>query len=733
MAFSALYKIFPWLSIYYNYFSIFFSRKKFSCYYHLMPLLKTQFDNEDKIEQLFQRVVSEWSDWVDVAKSNSQNRFCDWLSSADEKDFINGDFRPLPFDGASDSKPFEIDDICNTLTAFKIHALDSAEIIATPVNHNNLPAANLTANFLAWYLRTRMAKYRPQWKLASQISEECGLSVIGAYWNPVVVAKSIPVSLDEFSSAGQSFFDFKNVQAFESLILSKYPDAFKDSVRAAAKAIIEDGEKIAQISVLDYSGSHVAIKAFRPGVNIYFPYNCESISDADYLFTVEYLSEAQLKAKVLSDDWSEDFVNLAIQQAKGDKSANDFQPIEIKNRTSVTLSEDDSEAVEVVTAYRAFVDDNGMRKYKYTVFSPKVTENGNLLPALDAELGIYPPRLPFVAVRREIVNERIALVRGAGEIAESMQDVIKNAQDDRVNRGAYSVCPPIKMKANTILDRWGPGCKLVLRNLNDVEYMQLPNVDAYTQTMEDDVRRRAWSYFGLDDKGGSAAIAKRQQCVDDWLFAAARVLTEIYLLHKQFGNDVEYFKIAGYNEVSEYVRAEDTLDFDFCLEFKIPNPESGASQTDILLKCADLAAKYDRDNTFKWGDFMREALKAQSPSLADKLLFTPQSAQNRDFKYVQDLIVQISNGMDVDIDPNINPDLAERVLDEYFKGSESIPAVDVQNRYQTDQLFRARIDKLRREISMIKSQQQNAIIGRLGAQPGNMTVSGPAGMLGGAL
>jgi hypothetical protein len=69
----------------------------------------------------------------------------------------------------------------------------------------------------------------------------------------------------------------------------------------------------------------------------------------------------------------------------------------------------------------------------------------------------------------------------------------------------------------------------------------------------------------------------------------------------------------------------------------------------------------------------------------------------------------------------VNTQLRRQVVQQFVQGSEQIPATDVQSRMQNEEdPFRARLEKHMQQLDFIDQQRENAQIGRIGTQPGNM-------------
>lgn len=682
-------------------------------------------DSKELVDAWFDE-VGKWTQWKTAYADNYRQRYCEWLSTTDETEAENGDKRLLPFDGASDQKPLEIDDVCNSLTALMLRALNAADISAFPANHSNLAAARQTADFMKFYVRKKMADCAGQWECACQWMAEAGCSVMGVFWSPSAQLIRQKIRIEDFGEDFAQAAHAGDYDYIESTIRGEFPLALDSSIEKAVSAIC-GGADSAEISIPDKSFGRVEIKALKPGIDIYFPYDAEDLQKAPYVFVAETFDYEELRAKCRAEDWDLKAAEEAIENANGSRTANqdDYENL---SKKGVAITRNDYERVEVVSAYFKTIDEDGYEHLKFAAFVPGARLGECVVLAKPEELDVFPQSYPFEIFKSEFVSRKLALARGAAEVGEDWQNTIKASQDTRLDRFAFGLKPPMLKRPGVDFEVLKPGVLATLRNLDDVKYLNLPPADPMSATLEGDVRKRMRDYFGLDADGGEIALCKRQRMVDNFLNFASRVLRQIFLCHCQNGNDVEYFKIAGYDSVSEYVRSDSFEDYDFSLSYSLPDPQADKTWQDIEA-VAKFASSYGADR-FDWSQFLIAAISARMPHMVDKLIVSPASAENRDYELMQQLLVKINSGMDVDLDENINPDIAANVLDQYLRGSDEIPAIDVQAKLAADQAFAKRIEKLRLQIRMKFEQRRNRQIGILGTPPGNMTVSGAAGMNG---
>ena len=88
------------------------------------------------------------------------------------------------------------------------------------------------------------------------------------------------------------------------------------------------------------------------------------------------------------------------------------------------------------------------------------------------------------------------------------------------------------------------------------------------------------------------------------------------------------------------------------------------------------------------------------------------------------MLLEMWGGMDVEVPQNnVDAQLRLQIVQSWLKGSDDIPASDVQARLENDEAFAARIEKHVKQLQFIITQQENAGIGRRGTEAGNFQAS----------
>ena len=201
-------------------------------------------------------------------------------------------------------------------------------------------------------------------------------------------------------------------------------------------------------------------------------------------------------------------------------------------------------------------------------------------------------------------------------------------------------------------------------------------------------------------------------------------MDQMWDLHQQFGNDVEFFRVIGSNNLDamQFIRSEGDERVDFYLDYAVINSDA-TKHLESVVNFMELAAKYDRNGTVDFDEGLRMVAGIIDSSYADRLMKPMQQATEEEVRQTQDDLAKIASGQAVNAPQNANIELRLQVVQQYLQGTEDVPALDVQERYQTEELFKARIDKYVEQLQFQQTQRQNAMIGRLGTEPGNAVPS----------
>jgi hypothetical protein len=204
---------------------------------------------------------------------------------------------------------------------------------------------------------------------------------------------------------------------------------------------------------------------------------------------------------------------------------------------------------------------------------------------------------------------------------------------------------------------------------------------------------------------------RQQFFIDKFLTHCSSVLKLAYKSFLVFGPDEKFFRVTGYpDELVIYKSPEDET-IDVCISFDVQNqdPEMMKAKISSILELARNSPK----NTFNLQAAEQLAANAIDPSIADVIIQPEGQGQEEMVKDVTDDLTKIYAGIPVGARPN-GGQIAMQVIQEYTSQE------GIQSRLQSDQSFLANLQNYSAQYQQQVVQQQNAEIGRLGADPAQM-------------
>ena len=669
--------------------------------------------------------------YCDRIDHNANTRYCVWAGqAADGRKHGGRDHPAFPWEGASDQRAFVADDCIEGNVAVLLNALRDSNVIATPTEGGDILRAKTVSVFMRW-MRSRMTELEREAEILANFQQETGTAVAHVYWSrkrarrrlkldAVTLYKTAPALADMVAAAGAGEDMAQNAA---DVLGAVYPDNKRATLLKAVQAIARGEDAyVTQLATIE---DRPRVKAYAFGRNLFVPIGTDELQNAPYIFKVDNYTPAQLRAKVDSDGWNAEWVERAIGRV-GDESV--YAAAKDNTRfQAMCASAAQQGLVQVVTAFLKTVDDDGIESVVYAVLLPNDgVLQGQAPYAMCESLDTEPVRYPFIEFRREAVSRRLLEARGIPEIAASVQNEVKVQRDARVDRTSLATVPPMLFRAGmfsaTAPVEWGPGKQIPLKRLDDVRWADAPRPDTGSleieRTLLGELRRRfGYAQTEADERD---TRARERKLVMAWLQGWRDVFRMVWDLHRQYGREEEVFRVSGsVSDTPERLTREDAQTaYDFTVTLSTLDPED---MTDRLKAFAQIASQFDRDNRVDWAEFCAVALGNIDPSLASRLLRPQQAATSAEMAATRQDLAQIWAGMDIDVAQNANPTLRLQMLDEYVRGSQNIPAQDVQARLQNDPVFAARLNKYRAQLQFIGQQRQNAVTGMLGTPSGNMT------------
>ena len=635
----------------------------------------------------------------------------------------------FPWDGASDLRPFITDEVINNDVDLLTDAVMKANFSAIPVGSNDIRRARLVSSFMRWMVHSQIKEMHRETEILANYFLEKGFGMIGAFWERKVDKSRKKLTLEEISQSSPEFVTFIQDPELDmetaEMLRQWMPDLKQRPAKRMVKELREQGFTDIPITVVTYNRPR--IRAYTIDEDIFFPINTHDFQDAPYIFTSEYFTASELRNKVATDGWDEKWVDAVIDKTLG----NDFSTAGTLTHSSREYArqvefgfDKNTNLVRVATAWERATDEDGIPGIWLTVFHPDIEGFGKF------ELFNYDPvRYPFIPFCRERRTRRLLDTRGVPEICQYFQDEIKVQRDSRVDRTAMATCPPRRHPVGRPPKNWGPGTLLAERREGEYGFVQAPTGGINESVeIEQAIRNSMDEYFGRPNPNNDpiAAQTKKQAMVNRFLGGFSEVIKQLFSLHSQFGPEEEFFRVVGEapeeEQLDRYVKSNNAEQYDFYLDYNILN-QDGELKLNQIKEIGQLILQYDQTGQADMGKYLQKAIASIDPTLGDEVIIPQQAAQMKEIEKTQEDLTKISAGFDVNPPENSNAELRMQIVQNYMQGSEEVPAHDIQERLQNDELFAGRLENYMKKLQFQLQQRENAEIGRRGGKPGNAVPS----------
>lgn len=634
----------------------------------------------------------------------------------------------FPFEGASDASVRLADMVVNERVMIKLAAALRNRPAVTGLELNNAALGHKLTTLLNWTLANKLgAEYvRELLRLANYLeSDSPAAAVLGVWWNQEPALEMKTLTLEELSAELVQTYGLPPEQLAELEAALYNPDrdaetaesllALIDHItpkraRAMVKQLREDGR--AEYPCPYLRKDQPMLCAYRVMEDIFCPLNLSDPKRAPYFFLRESLTETELRTRIVTHRYMEDFVDEALTH---------------EGKTGFPLHQRGSQG-ELETLNQETNDDRRGRYEIWTVLYWAVTEDH--IPALyyqtfhnDVEDGAHERRMleylhgeyPLTWFSREYHTNRLMDARGIPELLAGEQATQKLLVDSFNDHVSLATVPPIKVPSRLSKVRLviGPLKKIEEKRPGEIEWMNPPQYPAANQVAFTESQKRVDEYFGRLTASVPATLAQLHMQHEASLFVASLTdaLTQMLQLCQQFIGDEELAMITGEDGVPiARSRAEIQGKFRVELSFDPRHLDMEYLKT-ISEVIKNLIVPLDTQNTVMRDQLVRFLFTAINPFLANKTLAPVQGAQQNEMEDEKKNAALIQG--------NYEPTMAaegqnfQLRLDTLLSVAESDPEYLQKLTPMAQEIFAARVKHLYHQVQ----QQQNALTGRAVGAP----------------
>ena len=680
-------------------------------------------------------------------------RFAYWESQADDGKKWDSNMpegkRAFPFNGASDSRIRLADEIIQDNVDTLKASFKRAQFVAEGIGAEDAARAGATTKRLDWARNAGIPDLDDEHELLEQYVETYGWGVLHIIWERRLAKRTEEIGMDELvqlsaqireEDPGNPAVDFPLLIADEGLeenaaevarglypgfVIRQSPEVHpheivplgKKESRKIVKQLRESGR--AQFPVPYVSSNNPRVTALRPYEEVFFPPETTDIERARVIFRVDWLTEAELRARVVTDGWNEAWVEKVIKTSQGLTSP--FRSVSLRQSSTATvydLQTNEKEYLhEVVWAYTRGTKDGAECVY-CTTFGPHVdfTDNDKSTYGSHVLLNYAHGKYPFKAKTRERTGRRLVDSRGVPEITMTQQNVIKSQIDALVDRTSISISPPLKVPLRNIgkVYHLAPMQQVGVTRPDEIEWMEPPRSNA-SEALEvmRSVKDGVDEFFGRSSENVPPVKTqvRQQNMVDCDLSFWVGVFKQVDALMLQFMPDDHLVRICGapggagdFSEIQRQV--------DWKLRFDVRELDT-EFMTAKLKAFTDFVLQADRAGVVDMAATVELMANMIDPTIRRAVVTTPQAASQKLYEQVLTDVMAMSQGNEVpyvENDPTAGRQLefAQKIIAANPKYQEQI-AVDEQ--------FGELLQKYQQNRQQSVMQQQNAMVGRLGVAP----------------
>ena len=696
------------------------------------------------------------SDWAD------RIRFSIWEGQNEDgkKHGFKGK-EAFPWEGASDSRSMLVDGVIVENVGVLVTAFWNAMVKSKMAWREGSSYGVALADH--WINECMAEDLVREVELAAQYRETYGWFVLAPTWEQQVTLKRKVVSLSELavyaSSNAQSLgIDINTLQQWSQIIMDPSQDATGVEIlkviwnhynsqsippklahlvptpsdaklKRALKELREKSET--EVVYADLSKNGPQLVALKPYEEVWIPPDATEPQKARVIFRREYITEAELRARVRTDDYDEKWVEevknhrgqgssiLSMPTGTGGSVSQAMQP---KTHSNQVVSPDGS-LCEVIHAYHRAVDEDNVPGVYVTTFSPAVTKDarGNAIYAKH-ELVDYPHgEYPFVGGAREHWCRRFTSSRGVPEIIFTHQNRDKALDDALIDRTSVTVLPPVNVYDTPLGSKYkfGPAIQNKVLPGREPQFMQVPDGRGVSDALvaKEHIQSRVENYFGMmSEKVPPQRVQTVQaKSVGSFLLAFSKAFQQLVCLGQAYLTDEEFADITG--APSGWLESRrsnpNLLQSQLKYDVRELDPEMATKRIEAMNQVvipSDVTGVIDRA---KW---VAIQVRSINPTWGKELIIPGPQASEAMFKGVRDDLAQMYLGNEAKYTEN-DPAAQQKLQ---FADQIVASNPNYQQAIQQGGRFAELLQKWIENLKFSMTQQNNKMIGRIGVQPEGM-------------
>ena len=327
-------------------------------------------------------------------------------------------------------------------------SLNRANIRAYPVEAGDTAKAKVVSNFLKWMSTSGyIPRFKQEMELGANYLLERGMLITYVGWHRE--DRTFLQNLD-LAQIGQMNPDvFRAIESGEQddeigfMLQQTFPTATPKRIKQALKDLRKNGE--AKLPVVKRQIDAPEVKTLAPDGDFFFPTYVTDPQRAPFCFWRTFYTPQELKNKVVTDDWDEEFVDYVIEHYRGVQVYSVEREQEGRRSSSLTDSGYEAdELIEIVYGYQRLIDEEDGSEGIYQTIFHKNFDGDNGTPSYAKfELMNGYEEYPVVVTKLSEDSKRLYDAQTIPHLLRGIQNQVKVERDSRIDRNSIATIPPI--------------------------------------------------------------------------------------------------------------------------------------------------------------------------------------------------------------------------------------------------------------------------------------------------
>jgi hypothetical protein len=659
------------------------------------------------------------SQYVQRKLRNWNTRYCVWPGQSEDGRKHAGAMgrQPWPWDGAADTRVRLADNIIRDHCAILTNAFFKSRVQIQPVESMDIDKRTAAEAVLKWLLFQHcLDDLRREVRLAAEFRETYGLAIMAVDWQQTTRTEIKRFTIEEAQMMVQESQD-PNLAALLEIVMDPLQE---ETAAELLGQVVPELGKVSKVRALRDKGevewespyifeSKPVWTALEAWEDVIFPIQTFSLQRAAFVARRELLNEVELRERAAVEGWDEEWVEEAV------KHKGQLKRIHLNlHRTDQFLFEQLRDLIEIWHVFRKENDPKtDAIRVTRSVISYHIPDKAAVHELLPYAHGMYP----FVEMPRERSTRPLLESRGIPELVQTAQEEIKIQRDYRADRASISILPPVRVPANRgkfdlVL---GPGVQVPERRPGEIGWMDPPRPDAGSIEVENATRFDVNNYFGrmADGVPPQMSMIHTQEMIDSYLLDMKLCVIQTMALAQQYMTPEEVSRVTGNASLAFSASPQDIRGrFDITAEFdaRLLDSEALGAKLDYLAK---VLVPLDSFGVIDRAGLVKYMFQAVDPNMASMLVQDIGAATQQEIEDEQGAFAKIAAGTEPPMkEGGQNAQVRLQTLQQIIQSN---PAVS--QRYQQDEIFRRMLDARMQAFNFQLQQSQNAVIGRVGAQP----------------